>query len=227
MHSSIHFKVLDINILVIKATQAIQASVRDPSEEPDFAVICASQEPFMRLLFSLLLVLSASMLSAQTYTMPELPIDSNSNLVSYEGIVEMPKLDKDQLYNKAMDWSKEFFSSPSAFYTLRDPEKGKIEGKGRFNLWQDVKGQRTRSSKLIKYTLTLWFKDGKYRYRITKFNLSQASYFPIENWLEEDKAKQNEIKDYLSQVEAEAQRLLADLQDYMEKASAVVDEDDW
>lgn len=173
------------------------------------------------------LMLSVTAAIAQPVEGHSFPIDSNTELISYAGVVDLPGKSKDDLYKAAEAWVKEFYSNPGSFWVSRDAEKGKIEGKYRFNLMKDVGGNRIRSNSLIKYTLTLWFKDGKYRYRLSKINLKQTSYFPIERWLEEDQYSQEATRDYLNQVDEYAKALVESLEEGMKSTKATYDEDDW
>lgn len=177
-------------------------------------------------LLFLLLTLTSVSLFAQT----ALPMDTVSGKVTYEGIIDMPTATQTQLYEQGIAWGKQHYkNAENAFFQSKDAEKGKIVGKHRFNLWQDVDGKRIRSQKMIKYTLTLWFKDGKYRYRITDINLQQASYFPIENWLKNGTAKEKELEDYIAQMDNFFNELTAALKQDMAKLfeESTRDEDDW
>lgn len=174
-----------------------------------------------------LLTLSITTAIAQPVEGHPYPIDSNTELISYAGVVELPGKTQNDLYKAAEAWVKDFYSNPGSFWVLRDAEKGKIEGKYRFNLMKDIGGNRIRSNSLIKYTLTLWFKDGKYRYRITKINLKQTSYFPVERWLEEDQYSQEATRDYLKQVEDYAKALVESLEEGMKSTKSSYNEDDW
>jgi hypothetical protein len=130
------------------------------------------------------------------------------------------------LYQKSMAWIKGHYKNPASFFQLKDPEKGKIEGKHRFNLYQEVKGTSIKSGE-IRYSLTLWFKEGKYRYRITKFNLEKTSYFPIERWLEPNMQKQDQIRDNCRQIDEFCTGLIEEYITFMATAVEVIDEDEW
>jgi hypothetical protein len=81
---------------------------------------------------------------------------------------------------------------------------------------------------LVKYTLTLWFKDGRYRYKISNLNLERATYYPLEQWLEPATYSNAETKDYTEQVHTYCTELIASLNAFMAKAPAAAsDDDDW
>lgn len=178
----------------------------------------------MKYLFTLLF---ASCLTAAFSQEIPYPIDTNSKLITYEGIVDLAGYDKAALYQKGMEWVRSHYKDPGSFFTLREAEKGKIEGKHRIALFKTLDGKQVRSGQMVKYTITLWFKDNKYRYRITKFNLQRTSYFPAENWLEESLYKQKEVRNYLDQVDTFSKELVEELKTFMVTIKTEVDEDDW
>jgi len=156
------------------------------------------------------------------------PIDSNTGLWTYEGTGEIAGLTKADGYARAGEWVKSQIKDPAGFYTVQDAEQGKIEGKHRIPLFRTVDKQRIRSQMLVKYTLTLWFKDGRYRYRITNLNMERATYYPLEQWLEPATYANAETKDYTEQVHTFCTEMIASLNAHMAKAPQnAADEDDW
>ena len=156
------------------------------------------------------------------------PIDSNTGLWTYEGVAEIEGLTKADGYARAGEWVKSQIKDPAGFYTVQDAEQGKIEGKHRIPMFRTVDKQRIRSQMLVKYTVTLWFKDGRYRYRITDLNLERATYYPLEQWLEPTTFSNPETKDYTDQVHTFCTELIASLNAHMAKTPInAADEDDW
>ncbi|MFT7588833.1 MAG: hypothetical protein ACI959_001046, partial [Limisphaerales bacterium] len=131
---------------------------------------CYSYSAFNLYTMKSFLVIAALLISSGLFAQVETPypIDTNTNLISYQGVVEIDGYDKSQLYDKGIEWVKTHYKDPGGFFTLKEKEKGKIEGKHRIALWKTIDGQTIRSGQMVKYTMTMWFKDGKYRYKITR-----------------------------------------------------------
>jgi hypothetical protein len=54
---------------------------------------------------------------------------------------------------------------------------------------------------LIKYQFNLMFRDGRYKYVITKINVQKTAYYGIENWLtDETLSTEFDIQSYLEQI---------------------------
>ena len=121
--------------------------------------------------------------SKDAVVVPELPVDAVSGLYSYENVVDVPGVSKDELYNRTLAWANGFYKNPGDVIREKNSEQGKIIIKARFRISNeaDKKGVVTQAGDVM-YSLTLNFKDGKYKYEITKINWQQISYFPIERW---------------------------------------------
>ena len=157
-----------------------------------------------------------------------LPIDSATGLITFQGIVDLPDLSQAEAYEKAREWIRSNYKDPGSFFTIQDAEQGKLEGKHRIPLFKTVDKERIRTQLLVKYTLTMWFKDGRYRYRMTNFNLERASYYPLEQWLESEGASDPATRDYALQVNTFSEELIESLKAAMAKPKpAVTDENDW
>ena len=79
---------------------------------------------------------------------------------------------------------------------------------------------------LIIYNLKLEFKENKFRYTITDFNLKAASRFPIEKWMNTGDPAHNPNWDlYLFQVDTTMQRLVTTLKEKMKPT--VIKKDEW
>lgn len=96
-----------------------------------------------------------------------LPIDSSTKAISYNEVVPLQGITKDQLYVRAREWFAQTFKSAQAVIQMDDKEAGKIIGKG------SAKGSfyylLTLFSFSLNYTVSITLKDGRYRYEITDF----------------------------------------------------------
>lgn len=76
----------------------------------------------------------------------------------------------------------------------------------------DKKGLATDAGNVM-YTLTLQFKEGRYRYELTDFNWKQQSYYACERWMDKTKASYEPKFDYyLQQVNSTAGEVLKSLE---------------
>ncbi|MEZ5015116.1 MAG: DUF4468 domain-containing protein [Chitinophagales bacterium] len=129
------------------------------------------------------------------------PINEDTKLVAYEEVVQVPGLSADSLYSLTLEWMKTFYKSPSQAIKSQSREEGTIEIKNSFYLTRDVKGTASKAA-LINYYLTLQFRDGRFKYSITKINVDGNSYFGIERWINEEQFKKDKTTiDYLQQID--------------------------
>ena len=91
--------------------------------------------------------------------------------------------------------------------------------------YNDSKTGTRMDGGLILYTIRIEFKDNKYRYTLTDFNLKTSSRFPIEKWMNKDDPAYNPNWDsYLYQVDTTMQRLVSTLKEKMKPTVAKKDE---
>ena len=156
-----------------------------------------------------------------------LPMDSSVGLVTYEEVVDLPGFTKAQLYEQTGKWADEYFTNPTRVIKEREPEKGKYTGKHQFHVYsEDKRGNRTKTD-LIKFTFKIWLKDGKYRYKISEFNVEKTSYYAIERWLTNEHLSNKLVMGYLNQINDEILKMIESLHEGLKKTEVEVDEDDW
>lgn len=98
-----------------------------------------------------------------------MPLDANGKIV-YTEVVEMPNVIKDALYSRAYEWFAKSFKDAKNVIQMQDKDAGKIIGKGIFD-GINVKCCMGLSSVIgyVQFTLSIYLKDGKYKYEITDF----------------------------------------------------------
>lgn len=158
---------------------------------------------------------------------PDMPKDSETELITYTEVVNVDGVNADALYDRAMKWINDHYKNPADKIRKQDKENNEIELFIRYRIYnKDKKGAQASSAGLVQYTVKLMFKDGRYKYTFTDFNLQQTSYFAIEQWFDETSGTADKHADYLTQVHEEIQKevkeLIAGLADDGKKA-----EDDW
>jgi hypothetical protein len=110
------------------------------------------------------------------------PVDA-AGKITWQAVIQVKDVDKDKLYNKGIEWINSYFPNPAGVTKRRSPESGIIEGAHSIRLTNEVNGKQV-PAQTITYTFKLEFRDGRFRYTITDFQLKAASKFPLERWLD-------------------------------------------
>lgn len=161
-----------------------------------------------------------------TVERPAFPMDEETKLVTYTDVIQVPGVLKDSLYNVSMQWMKKFYASPSQAIKSQSKEDGVVEIKHQFQLTRKDKGQEVKSG-MIEYDLTLQFRDGRFKYTVTKLRLQGPSYFGIEKWINEEQyAKDENITGYLLQIEQFMTKLTESLDSELRPAE-IKKEEEW
>jgi hypothetical protein len=152
--------------------------------------------------------------SKEPVVIPQLPVDSITGLYSYSKVNQEPGITKDQLYSRAFAWANSFYKNPADVIREKDPVSGKLLIKARFKISNepDKKGVVTQAGDVM-YTLTMNFKDGRYKYEITKINWQQVSYYPIEKWKDTASPSfKQEFAYYMKQTDENIKGIITDFE---------------
>jgi hypothetical protein len=174
-----------------------------------------------------MLVACHIMLHAQQQTpAPNLPIDPDSKRIMYREVVTQEGK-PGYLYDKAIEWFGYYYLSAASVFSVQDKVNSKVEGIGRMRvLYTDEKTGVKREGGLVTYQIKMEFKENKYRYTLTDFNLKTASRFPLEKWMNKNDPAYNTNWDlYLYQVDTTMQRLVTSLKEKMKPT--VIKKDEW
>jgi len=155
----------------------------------------------------------------------KMPLDSATKLITYSEVVNMTGT-KDSLYQRALKWINTTYKNPNDVTKVRDLPNGKIELIHRIKCTNTLKDGTKADGPTIQYTLTFNFKEGRYRYTFTKFNLKAASYFPLERWLNPKDPQYNVANDpYLTQLDTEVKEIIKSIKKGM--VPPIVKKDNW
>jgi len=188
----------------------------------------------MNRIFSVFVFLIAGIVSVNAQknkapiSIPALPIDSITNLYCYTKVNNVDGVTKDQLYRRAFTWANTFYKNPGDVIREKDSQTGKLVIKARFRISNepDKKGVVTAAGDVM-YTLTLNFKDGRYKYEITKINWQQVSYYPIERWKDTAAVTfKPEFAYYLKQTDENVKSIIADFEKKI-ASDTIVKTSDW
>jgi hypothetical protein len=161
-------------------------------------------------------------------TKPDMPMDEDTKIVTYKGVVELSGVTRSELYKRAYNFFKSYYAKYTAnTITVNDSVNGRLEAKAQFPTYKTLKNGVKTSADLVQYTFTIDVKDGKYRYTITKINIKAASYKPIETYFSDTDPNKEEHWSTLTQADDNFNKMVGDMREGMEKPSNKVKKDDW
>lgn len=149
-----------------------------------------------------------------------LPIDSITKNITYTNVVNVDSLSKNELFSRAQEWVVKTYNSGKDVVQLSDKDNGKLIGNGALDVsWKNMSGY-------IKYTISIYVKDGKYKYEITNLHhiMSGTGKLPDGGTCEgmmntNDKfmfqSRQGEYDTYLTQANDKINLLLKSLKSTM------------
>ena len=109
----------------------------------------------------------------------ELPIDSITNKITYTNVVHTDStLLTEDLFTLARIWFAETFRTSRAVIQMEDKQSGVLIGKAEVPILYKSLGV-THDLQNVLFTLSLYFKDGRYKYEVTDFIYQQQSPSPL------------------------------------------------
>ncbi|MGI4743081.1 MAG: DUF4468 domain-containing protein [Janthinobacterium lividum] len=105
-----------------------------------------------------------------------LPIDSQTQLITYQGVVEVPGISQADLYARANAWIAQTYT-PADALVEGQPAAGQLVVKGArraagYTTYQGV--LRSSYAGVVRHTLTIYVKDGRYKYILTNLTHDAA-----------------------------------------------------
>lgn len=162
----------------------------------------------------------------------DLPIDANTKRITFTEVVYVDDTTttKDQLYSIAREWFAKTFNSANDVLQMDDRQAGKLIGKSNFEINRTAYLTDSR----VEFTISVYLKDGQYKYEITGFNhISYKSGFSG-GALEDDKPDCGSFsmaKKGWKQVKQQTKEvtvvLIANLKVAMNKNISNIDSEDW
>ena len=169
---------------------------------------------------------------AQDVEKPALPISERTKKVTYEEVVTVSGADMKELYARSHNWFNTFYKSPSTVIKEASEANGTIVGKHSINIYKYIQEKKKDPPKkhqagLVKYSITIMVKEGRYKYTITEIFKHQSPKLPIEKWMDENDAHKADNYAYLAQIDEFMKKLTEDLKAAMSKPSGDAAGDDW
>jgi hypothetical protein len=149
-----------------------------------------------------------------------LPIDPTTKLISYEGVVEVPGVSKTDLYRRAYEWVAKTYRSANDVIQMQDKEAGQLVAKGLTRVYTKSIGM-TVDAGVVRHTLTVYVKDGRYKYVLTNLTHEAGSapnihsVGPLESQNLPFGASKKFWADVKQDANRDAYRMVADLQSAM------------
>jgi hypothetical protein len=172
---------------------------------------------------------------------PTLPFDDETKRITYSEVVTVDSsTSKNELYSRGREWFAKAYKSSTDVLQMDDKESGKIVGKALMQVYHKALGSNYKSG-YINYTISLYLKDGRYKYEITNFHHtgqyvgdgnSIPDYGVCEDMINTTKktmgmSYQKTFNYYLTQMDENIKDLILDLKATMSKKTEVKKKDDW
>jgi len=179
-----------------------------------------------RLVLFFLLMTGYLCVQAQDTTLAGIvPVDLAGKII-WQDVVPVPGVDAAAMYNKGIEWINSWFPNAARVTKRRSPESGIIEGAHSIRLYDVHDGVKV-PGQVINYNFTLEFREGRFRYTITEFNLRAASHFPLERWLQRGGPFYSlSNKKYLEQVRDEIEKMIESMVTFI-TAPPAPPEEEW
>jgi hypothetical protein len=165
---------------------------------------------------------------------PSIPVDDETKLITYSGVVEVPKTTADTLYARLNKWFNSYYKNTAQVIKEKNDAKRFIEGSHRFKILKPdgpaKKGQEPTmvDAGLVIYTINVACREERFRYEISKFTFKQTAAIPAERWMDTEAKGYDPIYvTYLEQVDKFANSLIEELEDFMNTKIVAKDKDKW
>ena len=157
---------------------------------------------------------------------PNVPIDEQTNLVTYKEVVQQANATPQELYDRAMTWVKNFYKNTAEVIKSSDRDKGVIQLRSSVRIYVVKEDGSKVFKNIVYYNMKIECRPGRYRYTITDFNEKAAAAAPVEVWLNTENPKW-EIGQYayLNQIDEQILALIESLEEGM--IPPVIIEDEW
>jgi hypothetical protein len=153
------------------------------------------------------------------------PYNKEKEAIIYEEVVSASGT-KDELYDRSLAWISTYFTAGANKITSKNKAEGKIELKDRLIFYKMKKKTKVKDM-IIDYNLTIWLKDGRFKYEITNFRAFQGSTSPhIEQWMQARYSDPETAKERFAKLNTEMLKLTASMKEEIAKAAAK-ENDDW
>ena len=110
------------------------------------------------------------------FILPGFCIAQKDTAISFTDIVKVDSTSKDVLFQRARDWFNNTFRNSKEVLQIQDKETCEISGKGIFSSYvkHSTLGVDNSYNNDFRFQITIWVKDGKYKYSLTDIDNYRA-----------------------------------------------------
>jgi hypothetical protein len=181
-----------------------------------------------KILIIVIMIVSSGWVYAQKVKLspPEMPRSEENSQVYYMDVVTEDGVGKAEFFKRAGNWYHKFYKNPGGIVEQMDSVNGKVVLKPALQVYRTKNNVKVQAA-IVKYTLEIGLKDGRYRYEIKNINLQAASYSPIEKLFNADDPNIEDNYHTLDEANKYFTDLIEDLKAGMRLPSNKVKKDDW
>ena len=163
-----------------------------------------------------------------SFSQQNIPMDDENKQAFISEVVEATGSTKDELFDRGLAWINKYYLNPTGVIQSKNMETGEIIGKAQFKITGKDKNGVETTDGIVAYTITLSFKDGKFKYEISRIHLKQASYYDVSKWMDTKDQYYNPDKfpGYIAQTNTYFDNLRAELKKAV-KTAPVKKSKDW
>ncbi len=162
-----------------------------------------------------------------SYAQSSIPLDAETKQAFIKDVVDVAGSTKAELYDRTLAWITKFYPNPTGMVQSKNQETGEIIGKAQFKITSTDKKGVVLNDGFVAYTISLNFKDGKFKYEISRIHWVQASYYDISKWMNtKDPYYKESYQGYIQQSLAYFENLKIELTKAV-KSPPVKKKDDW
>jgi hypothetical protein len=90
----------------------------------------------------------------------------------YSEIIEVPAVNKDELFIRGREWFNENFKSAKDVLQINDKENGELSGKGIMEVPFELNYVgKMKYFTFVRFQMSVWVKDEKYKYELTNLDI--------------------------------------------------------
>lgn len=115
---------------------------------------------------TLILTLFVFSLTLKSQTIENIPYDSVTKTIKYEGVITLDSLSKDELYKRGREWMLRTLKSGDAQVSLSDDDKNSLTGTGNILLENEPGVFCYTTDRGVNFKISVFFKDGRVKYLI-------------------------------------------------------------
>lgn len=153
------------------------------------------------------------------------PVDETTGKVVYAGVEQVPDVSTADLYKRLDNWFNTFYVNPGSVIE-EQTENVSIKGKHSLTVYYENGGKRYKKGN-VQYSISIWVRDGRYKYTIDEIFLVGVPKVFIHEWLDPNAANKDTQYSYLDQVNTFVTDLLANLEKAMNTPLNQTEDDNW